>query len=558
MKKELPPNLLSEFDRVKLGAEHRLDIAKQLKSYLPSKMVWRIKQGEPGFVAYSKQKLRELLGNDYDADNKYTCGGKDKFALSPAQKVTATLTLPPSHPCRRLLINAPVGFGKTLMMIYIMQNYFKDNRKIILIFPTSSVAENFYVELLKFPNQHKEALQVSMTEEMTIENVTEELALKGKLHQKKTLLNAPVRAFSYAEAGGYAAFGKTRNAVFNWKSSGSNPYNNSIVLLDEFHNVQKMDQLKKALTTATNCDLFGFTATTFNDTYREHDALMEVVKGETFKDYSNSDGFLVSFIKKPTSIFPEVLTGDPQTCMPKMLTVVLKGHNRKIYMQKRKELQRIIDPDQRNIKLSAYCNLSTHYTQINRHNWMKKFLLDPKSYATKLAACAQFLKRDNHNLQTLIMISKEDGFLALLELLLDQKSIGMAHEKCDKMCLTTFFDKKKAFSHDLETYNIEESNLALANTTEFSEGVSFKRTRTLVMVDVPQTVSSYIQITGRALRSCGHFDLPPEERNVDIVMFVGTVPDITESADQYLVKNLERKLKEHGEIQRIISRESLN
>ena len=42
-----------------------------------------------------------------------------------------------------------MGSGKTLLMIRVLDNFYRDTRPKVVIFPSESVVQNFYQELLK-------------------------------------------------------------------------------------------------------------------------------------------------------------------------------------------------------------------------------------------------------------------------------------------------------------------------------------------------------------------------------------------------------------------------
>lgn len=58
--------------------------------------------------------------------------------------------------------------------------------------------------------------------------------------------------------------------------------------------------------------------------------------------------------------------------------------------------------------------------------------------------------------------------------------------------------------------------------------------------------SRIMQIIGRAVRYCSHKDLPEENRNVRVYIYIATHPSIKETIDQYIMK---LALKKHRLIQ---------
>ena len=136
---------------------------------------WR--QGTQGFNAHA----RSLMKSDNVPRQKSVCAPtSDKAVVQPYQESVSWLVHPLSLPNPRLLVVHRTGAGaacrrrprsprlqaqrvhavwcaagKTCSMIRICDNFFKDRRPKIAIFPTTAVCNNFYAELIdpKFPNR---------------------------------------------------------------------------------------------------------------------------------------------------------------------------------------------------------------------------------------------------------------------------------------------------------------------------------------------------------------------------------------------------------------------
>ena len=273
----------------------------------------------------------------------YSLGGKGMEYSSPR--------LGAADPSQRLLVCHRTGAGKTCTMIRIADSYFSDRRPKILLFPTPAVCSNFYMELLnpRFPNRYAEYLQ----REDKLDEVRKGLELgKGALRCGRVVPeflhdrlrpSAPLRAFSYTQAGGRQSIGDKGkiNAVFkcpdgyagewmyrpgiwvdedgydDYKSDG-NPFSNKIILMDEVHNLVKpsadirksakrmlmLDMLKHMLLTCKNSVLVGFTATPLDEEGSSR-ALLDIIKGagnETRLD----EGYVSYFMGSPSPAFPVV------------------------------------------------------------------------------------------------------------------------------------------------------------------------------------------------------------------------------------------------------------
>ena len=199
-------------------------------------------------------------------------------------------------------------------MIELLQKTFCDTRAKILIFPTPTVCRNFYLELLRWPSSYRDYFSCenpgvaelacgwkpwtyarkqewrlsSMTEPFArklAKAVRECLELKGSVrngkilptesstfearHPGERMLSAPVRAFSYAHAAkaSCSTDDSTCAAVFKFGlTSGGNPYDKKIVLMDEAHNLLRVhdgrfNRLRQSLGSACGTMVQGFTAT---------------------------------------------------------------------------------------------------------------------------------------------------------------------------------------------------------------------------------------------------------------------------------------------------------
>ena len=87
------------------------------------------------------------------------------------------------------------------------------------------------------------------------------------------------------------------------------------------------------------------------------------------------------------------------------------------------------------------------------------------------------------------------------------------------------------------------ARVMVADAKECGEGVSFLGVRTLILADVPPTAEDLMQRVGRAVRFMGHAALPPEERTVDVRLYVSTLHSGA-TAEQVLIERLQSGL--HG------------
>lgn len=283
----------------------------------------------------------------------YSLGGIDCDGYKYSQ-----IKCGPTDPSQRLLVVHRTGAGKTCTMVRIADNYFNDKRPKLLLFPSAAVCSNFYMELLnpRFPNRYADFLQ----REGKLGEVRKNLELrKGGLmcgRVRPEFLNddlrpsAPLRAFSYTQAGGRQSCGEQHriNAVFKcpdgyageWNYgpgkgkkdadseftdgyeeylSDGNPFSNKIILMDEVHNLVKpshaitknptrllmLDMLKEMLRTCKNSVLVGFTATPLVDADGTARSLLDIIKGAGNEKHTD-EGYISYFMGSPSPAFPAV------------------------------------------------------------------------------------------------------------------------------------------------------------------------------------------------------------------------------------------------------------
>lgn len=336
----------------------------------------------PGHAGFNRH-AQKMMEEHCVPDTPLISVPSSKPCVQPYQQVVSYMIHPRSYtlgqktasrsksdPSQRMLVVHRTGAGKTCSMVRIADSYFKDKRPKIMLFPSPAVCSNFYMELLnpRFPNRYAEFLQ----REDKLDDVRSSLELKrgGLLcgRVRKELIDdplrpsAPLRAFSYTQAGGRQACGERHriNAVFKcpdgygggwmfnsapppeadrytstdgtsvntgWLEDGyeeyqsdGNPFSNKIVLMDEFHNLVSPSQdirksptrmlmlnmLKEMLRTAKNSVIVGFTATPLVDKDGTAKELLDIIKGKG-NEHLADEGFISYFMGSPTPAFPIVV-----------------------------------------------------------------------------------------------------------------------------------------------------------------------------------------------------------------------------------------------------------
>jgi hypothetical protein len=308
------------------------------------------------------------------------------------------------------------------------------------------------------------------------------------------------------------------------------PWDDLIVIIDEAHNLKmshhtvdsaRMSELRDALTNQNNSDLYLFTATPVEETVEDLEELLDIVKGLN-GDEKNDEGFF-SYYRATSSNKPV----DYEKEMPRIICVELQGVSKTKYIEKMKSTKSVIELNQMS-KLKPYCSMSTLSTFAQKKDWLKKFTKDPTSYATKLAAVAQYISKTNNN--TIVLIGRTSGYLPLLHILADKIDMNVVsmndvdescEGSCEDSCFFGFAPKSVLSELSSKTFN------------KAGTGVNFINIRRLIIVDVPEDTNTYLKNVKRVLRCCACAE------RVDILMFAAELYyGKTTTADEYFLRKL--------------------
>jgi len=322
-----------------------------------------VPQGTPGFNDFAREQMR-LAGVPSNAcvkpPDELTPAewviGPEKPRLQPYQETVAYLCRPQSLRNPRMLVVHRTGCGKTATMIRIADDYFSDRRPKVLIFPTNAVCNSFYRELRNphFPNRYAAYLRrggfTDARKALELSGILRNGAVAREFVEHPELPSAPLRAFSYTQAGGAASCGARPNAVFkcpdgysgsyperlprnggydDFSNGACNPFSNKIVLMDEVHNLVRpsaeilrnprrmlmLQRLRQLLRTAENSVIVGLSGTPLCDVPAEAEALMGLVKGRRGKELSD-EGFVSYYMDTPPSVFPRLTPAGLPRALP--------------------------------------------------------------------------------------------------------------------------------------------------------------------------------------------------------------------------------------------------
>jgi len=116
---------------------------------------------------------------------------------------------------------------------------------------------------------------------------------------------------------------------------------------------------------------------------------------------------------------------------------------------------------------------------------------------------------------------------------------------------------KKTLQDQLKIINSKENKngekiKVILGTVVASEGLDFKRIRSVHILDPWLHLNRIEQTVGRSIRFCSHADLPSNKRNVLIYLHVATLSDDRESVDTSIYRYAERKSIQIGDVETIL------
>ena len=322
---------------------------------------WSLAPGMEGFNAYCRKRLQEAnlphtLSCDPDARNRWY------------QETVKFLTIP-TTPIKHLLVCHQLGTGKTITMLRVLDNYYDDTRPRLLLFPTETVAENFYRELATMPNRYRDWLsdqhrkgnipawpELDADDDITPDAMVrleddrqEYVRLARKLlatwpenvgRSVGTKLAGPLRTFSYEQGGTdtFATDPLTRwPRWMNRAATGGEEklqiMDRMIILCDEAHNLlwppggnkSAIDLCRRRLHNAEDSVIVYMTATPVvhgQTAVQEARRMLQLVKGKQFANHGD-EGFVSWYMDRPQTLFAQLRTptktladGDPTVAIP--------------------------------------------------------------------------------------------------------------------------------------------------------------------------------------------------------------------------------------------------
>lgn len=522
----------------------------------------KISQGDSDINKYI---LSMMLKHGVFKKMKIECSG----GLMAYQYLLKLLIRPGSIITKLLCVHR-TGAGKTLTMISCLDNFYYDRRPKLILFPNSSVANNFYSEIMRFPNRYRDfvigqagegilnKLNSSKLSEVAEakDRVQSILALTGKLSQvgkSKEFPGGPLRSYRYTQT-----FSKD-DPLNKILGPTDNVYSEKIIFMDEIHNLVKPSaelmkysrQLKtvyNSLFTCKNSVVVGFTATPFVESITEGLELLKMFKQG--RDIS-SQGFISYFYDLPTSIYPRINQArdldDIGSEFGNIVTVRMKDTNHKYYKDILKKMNRDIPTMSDINRLLNAANESAYYTQSWRKEFLKRLKNEPEATATKLFRVINDVLKNNE--KSLVIIDRKHGYKCLKQMFKYAMQERSSESGCKSECWVDLYDKTSMGAAMIDRFNNDSNKyggdmkIMIIDAENFSEGVSFFGVRKLYLVNPPVNYGLYQQRIGRILRACSYNNLPKRKRNVDIYMYIseGTI-------DEILVGKLIQEKKEYDSL----------
>jgi superfamily II DNA or RNA helicase len=125
-------------------------------------------------------------------------------------------------------------------------------------------------------------------------------------------------------------------------------------------------------------------------------------------------------------------------------------------------------------------------------------------------------------------------------------------------------DENMAYKEEIKTVYNREENLngsklkIILGSSSIKEGVSFKGVRQVHIIDPYWNLPRLEQVIGRASRFCSHKDLPIEERNVKVYIYLATHKKEEETIDQYIYNLSMKKNKLVSEFEKAIKEAAID
>lgn len=631
----------NEFDTDMITAG---DVYKKYPSHFPQ-------QGQSNFLSYIRSYLRRAAG-------PFDIGCTPDRKMYAHQKVVR-YAVTPDGPVRKLLVFHRAGAGKTRSIVSLCNNFYFDPRPIIIILPTAQTKRNFLKtlattpglwsdfirltskstedlqEVVEFTNKLSELRTINEERGFRVKNTHEFDTIRNILHNndddmdKERVIDSvpdidnnigyrlvfrekkeesiqypasPIRIFTFNMAARKSFIRDNKASIIRWgKRDGwdpinGNPLDDSIILMDEFHNLYAPDRdsvnnpatlanlghLRSRMSLCKGSVIVGFTASPIKTPYgfwgetqsganalkkawlQQFNDCMRIVRaGDSIEEGSDvtnnvlsNSGYISYFYYGDGRIFPRTrgktrwtLEGERNpdnhntslfAVLPvqvKMVTLV--GTNLVKYLSKVKDhiskLNDLKKPDYLERVILPYCNQGYGKNRDQSSDPTLDNIMENISLHSKLDAIARSIRENA--VKTLVLVHKHAGFRHVLRVIREQ----LSHDNHRVEGINERGDKSKemlAHFNDLELNDVGQNILCMvAEITEFGEGTDFFTVRRVIIVNPPDGLGKLHQLIGRVTRSCAFTStFTAEDGVVQVDMYAAQLP--TRLLEHYIVARL--------------------
>jgi superfamily II DNA or RNA helicase len=461
----------------------------------------------------SKREIRQNAMKITTGKSQKELCDKDTFQLFGHQKLVRNF-FSPKTPYQNLLLFHDVGMGKTCSAISIAETHKKQiqqyNQKVIILLE-DGVKQNFINEIMgKCTGQsYKNKRQIkNVYSFLTLDKFTNTICKQRTTQQG---LNEITSKFS-----------------------------NTIIIVDEVHNIREYDSvdnndeckrydaLKTVVQSAKNTKLLLMSATPMFDNPREIVSLMNLFRANNKLDtiptkivFDDQDNLTSKGKDIITTEFKGIISyirGDnpntfPKTIVPSIATSIGKL-NVVITEMSQSQKQLYIDSmlEQININiLRQISNADLKTKSSPKFDKIIKIIDESKGSSfvysefigSSLNILAEKLKSKGYKPYT-------PGSRGKTYVLLDG-SIGLQKRT---QLINTFNSKENRYGELIKV---------ILGSRVLKEGITLKNVRHVHITEPWHNMSRLRQVWGRAIRSCSHVDLPPNERNVRIYLHASSL-----------------------------------
>ncbi len=499
----------------------------------------------------------------------------DAYELQIPQKFLPDF-LSPNTPYKGMLVFYKIGSGKTCTAISIAEQW-KHKRKIIVVVP-ASLKGNFKNELrspcagdeyltknerLKLNKLHpasKEYKEIIEISDNRIEKYYEiysynkfiEKAERNKIDLKKKCVIIDEIQNMVSEEGTYY------RVLYNLLHKKA-PDDLRVVLLSatpmfdkptEIALTMNLLRLKKELPTGKD-----FIKAFMNVTKLEDGKLTYEVKNmDKFKELIK--GYVSYFQGAPSYVFPEMTVKYIKCEMSDFqhkayMTVLKKEGSSKIYKQfQRGEIAKLSNDFFIGTRIIS--NIVFPNANINEKGFEsfagRHITHNLETYSTKFHKIITKINRSSGKIFIYSSFKMYGGITSFVKVLEEYGFKDYAEHGDGKRRFAVWTgDENIKMKDEIRAVYNRKDNLEghklkiILGSPSIKEGVSLLAVRQVHILEPTWNMSKIMQIIGRASRYCSHKDLPKDERNVKVYMYIATHPKEKQTVDEYIARMAQQK-----------------